>query len=231
MIRVDNLRKHFIKDGHRIDVLMGLDLMVSRGESLAIVGPSGAGKSTLLHILGTLDRPSEGTVYYDDKDVFLWDDNNLASFRNRKIGFIFQFHNLLPEFTSLENVYVPALISGIKRSKASYNAKLLLDEMGLMHRISHKPSELSGGEQQRVAVARALMMDPDIILADEPTGNLDSDTAIKVEETLLNLNYNRKITLIMVTHNEALAARMSRTIRLRDGKITHNHQSSLSGQE
>lgn len=220
MITVENLGKHFVKDGHRINVLSGLDLVVARGESLAVVGVSGAGKSTLLHILGTLDRPSAGSVSYDGKNVFQWDEKSLASFRNRKIGFVFQFHNLLPEFTSLENVFIPAMISGIDRSKALSKAKLLLDEMGLSHRISHKPGELSGGEQQRVAVARAMMMDPDVILADEPTGNLDSETGVKVEEALLQLNHNKKITLILVTHNESLAGRMSRTIRLRDGKIT-----------
>ncbi len=219
MIKVEKLQKYFIKDGHRIDVLSGLDLEIFHGESLAVVGVSGAGKSTLVHILGTLDRPSGGSVTYDGADVFLWDERKLAEFRNRKIGFIFQFHNLLPEFTSVENVFLPALISGLTKAKARQKALALLEELGLGHRVGHKPSELSGGEQQRVAVARALMMDPDIILADEPTGNLDSETGRKVEELLLHLNTGRKITLIVVTHNESLAARMSRIIRLSDGKI------------
>ncbi|MDZ4163538.1 MAG: ABC transporter ATP-binding protein, partial [Smithellaceae bacterium] len=160
-----------------------------------------------------------GTVTYDGTDVFQWKEKQLAEFRNRKIGFIFQFHNLLPEFTSAENVSMPALIAGMTRIKAREKAEALLEELGLGHRIRHKPGELSGGEQQRVAVARAMIMEPDIILADEPTGNLDSETGRRVEEILLDLNQTRKITLIVVTHNESLAVRMQRGIRLRDGKI------------
>jgi lipoprotein-releasing system ATP-binding protein len=219
MIRVTNLRKIFFKNRQRLEVLKGIDLQIDSGETLAVVGVSGAGKTTLVHILGTLDRPSEGEVTYEGQNVFLLDDRELARFRNAKVGFIFQFHHLLPEFTSLENVFLPALIAGTSREKARGKAMMLLDELGLADRAHHRPGELSGGEQQRVAVARALVMAPEIILADEPTGNLDTETGRRVEELLLNLNKSRGITLIIVTHNETFAARMSRTIRLDSGRL------------
>lgn len=219
MIKVRGLEKRFLKDGHHIDVLRGIDLDIGRGESLAIVGVSGAGKSTFLHILGTLDRPSRGLVTFDDTDVFKWKEGKLAQFRNRKIGFVFQFHHLLPEFTSEENVSLPAMVAGLPRRKALYKAREILEEFGLGPRVGHKPGELSGGEQQRVAVARALIMEPEVILADEPTGNLDTETGRKVEDILISLNREKKITLIVVTHNKTLAGRMSRSVGIKDGMI------------
>ena len=223
MIQLNNLSKTFIKDGNRIEVLKSLDFTIARGESLAILGVSGAGKSTLIHILGTLDHPTSGTVLFDDIDVFQWDKKKLAEFRNKTIGFVFQFHNLLPEFNSLENTMMPALIHGLAYRKARERAEAILHEVGLGDRLTHKPGELSGGEQQRVAVARALVMEPEIILADEPTGNLDSETGRKIEDILMDLNRTKRITLVVVTHNRSLADRMSKNIGLRDGKI-HNYE-------
>jgi len=219
MIRLNNLSKTFIKDGNRIEVLKSLDFTIARGESLAILGVSGAGKSTLIHILGTLDHPTSGNVLFDDIDVFQWDKKKLAGFRNKMIGFVFQFHNLMPEFNSLENTMMPALIHGLPYRKARERAAAILHEVGLGDRLTHKPGELSGGEQQRVAVARALVMEPEIILADEPTGNLDSETGRKIEDILLDLNRKKRITLVVVTHNRTLADRMSKNIGLRDGKV------------
>jgi lipoprotein-releasing system ATP-binding protein len=219
VIQVNNLKKTFIKDGNRIEVLRGLDLRIDNGDSLAILGVSGAGKTTFVHILGTLDHPTSGEVLFDDVDVFSWQEKKLAAFRNRKIGFVFQFHNLLPEFNSLENTMMPALISGMSRRNALEKAETILHDVGLGDRLTHKPAELSGGEQQRVAVARALVMEPEILLADEPTGNLDTDTGRKIEDILLELNRQKGITLIVVTHNQSLAGRMSRSIGLRDGEI------------
>ncbi len=218
-IEIRNLGKTYMMDGARIEALKGVNLDVVRGDSLAILGVSGAGKSTLLHILGTLDRPTEGTFLYDGVSIFEWSENKLAEFRNRKVGFVFQFHHLLPEFTSLENTMMPALIAGLTRGEARRKAEAILDEVGLTERRVHKPGELSGGEQQRVAVARALVMEPEMLLADEPTGNLDSETGTKIHEMLVNLNRTRGITLVVVTHNQSLADRMSRCIGLRDGRI------------
>ncbi|HUH65028.1 MAG TPA: ABC transporter ATP-binding protein [Syntrophales bacterium] len=200
-------------------MLRSLDFTINTGESLAILGVSGAGKSTLIHILGTLDHPTSGSVLFDGVDVFQWDKKKLAEFRNKTIGFVFQFHNLLPEFDSLENTMLPALIHGLPYRNAREKAATILHEVGLGDRLGHKPGELSGGEQQRVAVARALVMEPEIILADEPTGNLDSDTGRKIEDILLDLNRTKGITLVVVTHNRSLADRMSKNIGLKDGKI------------
>ena len=222
MILVKDLKKSFSKDGQEIEVLKGFDLEIARGESLAMLGVSGAGKSTFIHILGTLDHPTSGTILFDGINVFDWPETKIAEFRNRKIGFVFQFHHLLPEFTALENTMMPGLISGMQKQEASDRAGTLLEEVGLGHRIKHKPGELSGGEQQRVAVARALMMEPEIVLADEPTGNLDSETGRKVYEAMLGLNRSRNITLVVVTHNRTLAKHMSRRLELEDGKITHS---------
>jgi lipoprotein-releasing system ATP-binding protein len=219
MIQVKNLQKTFLKDGHRIEVLKGLDFEIIEGQSLAVAGVSGAGKSTLIHIIGTLDHPTSGNVLFDGVDVFTWPEKRLAAFRNRKIGFVFQFHNLLPEFTALENAMMPALIQRIPKGEAKRRAAAILGEVGLGDRITHKPGELSGGEQQRVALARALILEPEILLADEPTGNLDTETGKKIEDTLLALNRTRGITLIVVTHNPSLADRMSQHIGLRDGRI------------
>ncbi len=218
-IEIRDLGKTYMMEGTRIDALRGVNLDIRRGESLAILGASGAGKSTLLHILGTLDHPTEGSFLYDGVSIFDWDERKLAEFRNRKVGFVFQFHHLLPEFTSLENVMMPALIAGMPRGEARRKAEGILAEVGLTERIVHKPGELSGGEQQRVAVARALVMEPEMLLADEPTGNLDTETGTRIHEMLVQLNRTRGITLIVVTHNQSLADLMSRCIGLRDGKI------------
>ena len=202
MILVENLNKTFLKDGLRIEVLNDLSLQIAQGQSLAVVGVSGSGKSTLIHILGTLDQPTSGSVLFDGVDVFTWPEKKLAAFRNEKIGFVFQFHNLLPEFTALENAMMPALIRRIPKNEAMRKAEAILNEVGLAERMTHKPGELSGGEQQRVAIARALILEPEILLADEPTGNLDTETGKKIEAILLALNRAKRITLIVVTHNQ-----------------------------
>ena len=200
-------------------MLKGINLKVAEGETIALVGASGAGKSTLLHVMGTLDRPTAGKVLFGKEDVFKMGDKALACFRNRSIGFVFQFHHLLPEFSALENSMMPLLISGVSREKARKTAEKLLADVGLGHRLSHKPGELSGGEQQRVAIARALVGSPRLLLADEPTGNLDMKTSDEVHDILTGIHRDTGISLIIVTHNERLAARMGRTIRMADGKI------------
>ena len=197
MIILNNLSKTFLKDGNKIEVLRGIDLEIKKGDSLAILGVSGAGKSTLIHILGTLDHPTSGNISINGINIFDWDENKMARFRNSNIGFVFQFNNLLPEFDALENTMMPALISGMPKKLAAQKAYSLLEEMGLEKRIRHKPGELSGGEQQRVAIARALVMEPEILLADEPTGNLDTETGKKIEDILVNLNATKKITLVL----------------------------------
>jgi len=189
---------------------------------LAIEGASGAGKSTLLHILGALDRPTEGKVYFQDLDLLDQSETDLAEIRNRYIGFVFQFHHLLPEFTALENTIMPGLIQGMGHKDAVQSGERILVQLGLGDRLLHKPGELSGGEQQRVAVARALMMNPQVILADEPTGNLDSKTGEEVHNLLVHINREQGITIIVVTHNAALAVRMNRRILLVDGKLHEN---------
>ena len=219
MIELENLSKTFVKDGNKIEVLRGLNLKIEKGSSLAILGISGAGKSTLIHIMGMLDHPTEGCLSLNGMNVFEWDEKKRASFRNSTIGFVFQFNNLLPEFSALENTMLPALIGGMSRKQAGEKACKLLKEVGLEHRIKHRPGELSGGEQQRVAIARALVMEPELLLADEPTGNLDTETGKKIEDILVTLNAVKKITLVTVTHNKLLAERMSERIVLRDGKI------------
>lgn len=219
MITVSNLTKTFMKDGNKIEVLKNINIEINRGDSLAMLGVSGAGKTTFLQILGVLDRPTSGTVLYDGINAFLWNERERARFRNRKIGFVFQFHHLLPEFTTLENTMMPALINGMAREDAAAKAEITLTEVGLGDRLTHKPGELSGGEQQRVAVARAMIMEPDILLADEPTGNLDTETGTRVNDLLLNLTETKGTTLVIVTHNRLLAGRMSHTIGLKDGEI------------
>ncbi|MDD3293947.1 MAG: ABC transporter ATP-binding protein, partial [Geobacteraceae bacterium] len=189
---------------------------------IALVGASGAGKSTLLHVIGTLDRPTSGEVLFRGNDVFAMGNGELASFRNRSIGFVFQFHHLLPEFTALENVMMPALIGGVAKEEALDSAASLLNDVGLSHRLTHKPGELSGGEQQRVAIARALVMSPALLMADEPTGNLDRNTSEEVHDLLSGIQERTGLTLIIVTHNERLADRMGKTIRLVDGRIQEN---------
>jgi lipoprotein-releasing system ATP-binding protein len=200
-------------------VLKGIDISIERGEIVSIVGASGAGKSTLLHILGTLDAPDKGKVMIHGKDVFSQSARNLASFRNKSIGFVFQFHNLLPEFTALENVMIPGLIASGDERKIRDRARTLLDMLGLKERTEHKPSELSGGEQQRVAVARAMINAPDLILADEPSGNLDSKNAVDLHNLFFQLRKDIGQTFVIVTHNEQLAGMSDRKIELKDGRI------------
>lgn len=201
------------------EILKEVSLQVNATEVVSLVGPSGAGKSTLLSILGTLEKPTKGKVLIDGQDVFRLSSNKIAAFRNHHIGFVFQFHHLLPEFTALENVFIPALIRGMSRKNAEERAKKLLDRVGLSHRIHHKPSELSGGEQQRVAVARALVNEPKVVLADEPTGNLDSHNAEALHQLFFELRSEFKQTFVIVTHNEHLAQMADRTIHIVDGKI------------
>jgi lipoprotein-releasing system ATP-binding protein len=202
-----------------VEALKGIDLDISDRETLAIVGVSGSGKSTLLHILGTLDQPSSGEVFYGDINVFKQNDRELAAFRNREIGFVFQFHYLLPEFTALENVMMPCLINGLSSENAKEMSFDVLKRVGLEQRIEHRPGELSGGEQQRVAIARAVVLKPKVILADEPTGNLDLDTGSSILDLFLMLNSEYGITSVLVTHNQEITRRLNRRIRLSDGKI------------
>jgi lipoprotein-releasing system ATP-binding protein len=222
LLEVSDLRKSYGAGHAKVDVLKGIDLRMTEGETIALVGASGAGKSTLLHILGTLDRPSSGTVRFGGKDVFASGDAALAAFRNRTIGFVFQFHHLLAEFTALENVMMPGLIAGMDRKAVRAAAEGLLADVGLAHRLTHRPGELSGGEQQRVAIARALVLSPRLLLADEPTGNLDMKTSAGIHDLLAGINRDKGVTLVIVTHNELLAAGMGRTVRLVDGRIEDN---------
>jgi len=215
MIQARNIHKSF----GDLEVLKGVDLTVSKGEIVSIVGPSGAGKTTLLQILGTLDKPNAGEVLVDGIDFSKLGEKKLAAFRNKHIGFIFQFHQLLPEFTALENVMIPALIAGMNAKKAAAKAEELLAYLQLSERAEHKPSELSGGEKQRVAVARALMNDPALILADEPSGSLDSKNRDELHKLLFDLRDKFGLTIVIVTHDKELAALSDRVIEMKDGKI------------
>lgn len=227
LITVKDIYKSYGKSGDSVEVLNGVDLKVVSGETVAIVGSSGVGKSTLLNVMGALDRPTRGEVFYRDKLITGLDDRALAAFRNRFVGFVFQFHHLLPEFTALENVMLPALIGGSGAGEAGKRAGELLEEVGLKDRFGHKPGELSGGEQQRVAIVRALIQCPEVVLADEPTGNLDTKTAAEVFDLLLSLNRTRGTALVVVTHNEALAVRMSQRLEMVDGRIEGTAKSDL----
>lgn len=215
MLVARNLTKNY----SNLQVLKGVDVTVNKGEIVAIVGSSGAGKSTLLHLLGTLDTPSSGEVWLHETNLTALKGNALADFRNRHIGFIFQFHHLLPEFTALENVCIPGFIAGVKKSQVKERAGFLLETLGLKDRMDHKPNELSGGEQQRVAVARALINTPDIVMADEPTGNLDSGNARELHHLFLKLREQFNQTFIIVTHNEELAPLSDRQLLMKDGRI------------
>lgn len=219
LLETTGLSKTYVNGPNRVEVLREITIGFEAGTTTALVGASGAGKSTLLQLLGALDRPSAGTVTFEGEDIFRKNDRELALFRNQKIGFVFQFHHLLPEFTALENVMMPALIARTPRSRAASVASELLGDVGLGHRLNHRPGELSGGEQQRVAIARALVLEPNLLLADEPTGNLDMKTSDEVHTLLDSLQRTRNLTLVVVTHNERLAAAMGRTIRLVDGKL------------
>ena len=214
MIHLEGITKSF----GSLQVLKGIDLEITQGEVVSIVGPSGAGKTTLLQIMGTLDSPDAGMINIDGTNVSRMKEKELSAFRNKHIGFVFQFHQLLPEFTALENVMIPAFIAGVPTKEASMRAMEILDFMGLKERASHKPNELSGGEKQRVAVARAIIGNPEIILADEPTGNLDSKMGAEVMELLHRLNKEDGRTIVMVTHNEEQAKQTSRTVRFFDGR-------------
>lgn len=219
LIRIADLYKSYYDGLTELPVLKGIDLEVKKAEIVAIVGASGVGKSTLLHLLGGLDRPTEGTIFYEGEDIFALNDQDLDRFRNEEVGFVFQFHHLLPEFTALENVTIPGLIAQKKPDIAEGRAKELLDYVGLGERLEHRPSELSGGERQRVAIARALVNQPKVVLADEPTGNLDQKTSEAVHDLLWTLNDQFGQTFIIVTHNQTLAQRADRLIQLVDGQV------------
>jgi lipoprotein-releasing system ATP-binding protein len=219
VLEAEGLAKHYQTEAGTLEVLRDVSLSVERGELVAIVGESGTGKSTLLHLLGALDRPTSGKVRYSGEEVFQQGEEALAAFRNRNVGFVFQFHHLLPEFTALENVAMPALIGGRSLAKATPRAKDLLASLGLATRTDHRPSQLSGGEQQRVAVARALMNEPHLVFMDEPTGNLDTRTAEGLHDELARLGRDHGQTFVVVTHNPALAERAGRILRLHEGRI------------
>ncbi len=223
ILRAKDIKKRYsMSKKQTLEVLKGISLDIRKSETIAVIGPSGAGKSTLLHILGGLDRPDEGEVYYGKENIFTFQDDLLARFRNQDVGFVFQFHHLLPEFTALENVLIPGLIHGQSFSKSEKQAKELLGMVGLSERVSHFPAELSGGEQQRVAVARALLNNPKILFADEPSGNLDRTGGEQLHNLLWTLNNDTGITLFIVTHNMSLAEKADRIIRLIDGKIANS---------
>ena len=228
LIEVQNLKKYFMTKAGELQVLKGIDLSIKEGEMVGIVGASGVGKSTLLHILGALDKPTSGNVFCNGNDIFSLDENSLASFRNKSVGFVFQFHHLLPEFTALENVMMPGLISmglgvqgfrDLSYKDVTERAERLLNELGLLERRGHRPGELSGGEQQRVAVARALILEPKAVLADEPTGNLDTTTGEELFNLLVHLNKEKGITFVIVTHNESLSKRCHRVLRMVNGRV------------
>jgi lipoprotein-releasing system ATP-binding protein len=220
IVQLETLSKSYpVTAERRIDILKGIELTLAGGDSLAVVGASGIGKSTLLQILGTLDRPDSGRMYFRGVDVFKLNNDRLAKFRNQSVGFVFQFHHLLAEFTAIENVMMPVLIKGEHRDQAHLKAVQMLERVGLGHRMEHRVTDLSGGEQQRVALARALILRPALLLADEPTGNLDKSTGRQIHKLLLELNREMQMTLVIVTHNPDLAALMARRITIVDGAL------------
>ena len=227
LVRIEGLKKEFHLAGRVIEVLKGIDLEIDAGEMVSVEGASGVGKSTFLHVLGTLDRPTAGRIWFEGRDLTRLTPAELARFRGTNIGFIFQAHHLLPEFTALENVMMPALIQRVPAGEARKRADELLDAVGLSDRVTHRPGELSGGEQQRVALARALIMRPKLLLADEPTGNLDSKTGEGVHRLFFEMNKDRGITILMVTHNLDLARRIPRQLRMVDGVIPNGNQAAV----
>lgn len=218
-IRLQDVRKEYTIDANRVEALRGVSLSIPEGAMVAVTGKSGAGKSTLLHIIGTLDRPTSGDVFIGETNVSGMDDGQLSRFRNRAIGFVFQMNNLLPEFSAIENVMMPGIIGGHQRAALLNRAKDLLGMVGLGERINHRPSEMSGGEQQRVAIARALIMSPPILVADEPTGNLDKKTSMVIQDLLLNVVKQHHMTMLLVTHDLELAARLPQQVVMEDGLI------------
>ena len=219
LVSIRELHKSFNSSKTRLEILKGVNFELRTGDTLSVVGPSGIGKSTFLHILGTLDRPDKGKILYRGDDVFLFNDEQLAKFRNEFIGFVFQFHHLLPEFSALENTMMPALIKNMTKNRAKEDAEEILVRVGLKDRLSHRVGKLSGGEQQRVALARALVLKPVILLADEPTGNLDKKNSHQVHDLMLELNRELHMTLVVVTHNLELASYMSRCVTVVDGLL------------
>jgi lipoprotein-releasing system ATP-binding protein len=228
LVEIEGLHKSYEHEGRTLPILKGLDLTIEAGEVLAIVGASGAGKSTLLHCIGTLDLPTAGTIRLDGQDATRMPGPRLAALRNQTIGFVFQFHHLLPEFTALENVAMPGLIQGKTLRQMEPKSMALLEEVGLKHRVRHRPGELSGGEQQRVALARALALEPKLLLADEPTGNLDSTTSDAIHELFFKINQERGTTIVVVTHNTAFAENMPRVVRMKDGRIEQDDRKRAS---
>lgn len=219
LVNIKNLNKVFIHEGKQISVLRDLQMQVLPGDMCAIVGASGAGKSTFLHVVGTLDAPTSGSIEINGQEVSRLEERSLAEFRNKTIGFVFQFHHLLPEFTALENTMMPGLIRRMDKDEIEDASRRILKEVGLDHRLTHKPGELSGGEQQRVALARALVMKPLLLLADEPTGNLDGQTSETIHNLFFEMNQRYGTTMLLVTHNPSLASRMPRTLNLEDGTV------------
>ncbi len=229
LVAATDVKKSFEHMGRTLHVLRGIDLNIFEGEMVAVVGQSGAGKSTFLHCVGTLDVITSGSLRIAGEELTQLSGAKLAALRNRTIGFVFQFHHLLPEFNALENVMMPGLIQGKSRKDMDARARSLLEEVGLRERVSHRPGELSGGEQQRVALARALVLDPKLILADEPTGNLDSTTSQQIHDLFFAINKQRKTTIVVVTHNVQLAATMPRVITLRDGRVERDERREQGG--
>jgi lipoprotein-releasing system ATP-binding protein len=229
LVVIENITKTFQHMGRALDVLKGIDLTIEQGQILAIVGPSGAGKSTLLHCIGTLDLPTTGKIQFGGEELTVMRSSRLAAVRNRDVGFVFQFHHLLPEFNALENVMLPGLIAGRPRKDMEKRASVLLEEVGLSERATHRPGELSGGEQQRVAVARALALEPRMVLADEPTGNLDSKTSESIHELFFEINRRHNTTIVVVTHNPTFADSMPRVVHLKDGRVDQDVFSTADG--
>ena len=219
LVEASGIRKHY-RTGHaELEVLKGIDLSIARGEVVAVMGPSGVGKSTLLHILGGLDTPTAGTVRFGGSDVFALSESERAQLRNRHIGFVFQFHHLLPDFTALENVMMPLLVQGRPSDEARTRAEELLGQVGLVRRLAHLPAELSGGESQRVAVVRALVTEPDVVMADEPSGNLDGERSAELHDLMWDLALDLGQALVIVTHEAALADRADRVVHMQDGRV------------